>query len=129
MAEAQKKNKRLELEALNVPKKFAEIGRQNKILLKDTAQMHYNLGVFYTKNKEYDRAVAEFEKVVEINPDDSYAQFNLGYIYAEYLVNRDKAVEHFRHYLTLAKSDDKDIDWVKKYLLTWETFNGKKPME
>ncbi len=128
-AQAVIKNKKLEHEAVNIPNKFSEIARQNKRLIRETSEMHYNLGVFYTKNKEYERAVAEFEKVVEITPDDSYAHFNLGYIYAEYIVNRLKAIEHFRHFLRLAKSNDKDIDWVKKYLLTWETFEGKKPMQ
>ncbi|MDD5477088.1 MAG: tetratricopeptide repeat protein [Candidatus Omnitrophica bacterium] len=129
IAQAINKNRRLEEEVNNLPKKFSEIARQNKRLIRETAEMHYNLGVFYTKNKEYERALAEFEKVVEITPEDAYAHFNLGYIYAEYLINRKKAVEHFRHYLQLAKSDDKDVDWVKKYLLTWETYEGKKPVE
>jgi chromosome segregation ATPase len=128
-AQAVRKNKELGHEVINIPKKFSEIARQNKVLIRQTAEMHYNLGVFYTKNKEYERAVAEFEKVVEITPDDSYAHFNLGYIYAEYLVNRKRAIEHFRHFLRLAKSGDKDVDWVKKYLLTWETYEGKKPMQ
>lgn len=128
-AHALKKNKSLEREVKNIPRKFTEIARQNKRLIRETAEMHYNLGVFYTKNKGYERAIAEFEKVVEITPDDSHAHFNLGYIYAEYLVNRKKAIENFRQYLRLAKSEDKDIDWVKKYLLTWETFDGKKPIE
>jgi chromosome segregation ATPase len=128
-AKAQKKNQALEEEIKNMPKKFTELARQNKVLIRDTSQMHYNLGVFYTKNKEYDRAVAEFEKVIEIAPDDAYAHFNLGYIYAEYLVNRKKAIDNFRHYLRLAKSDDQDVDWVKKYLLTWETYEGRVPMK
>ena len=128
-SDALKKNKKLEQEARNIPAKFSEIARQNKVLIRQTAEMHYNLGVFYTKNKEYERAIAEFEKVVEIDPNDSYAHFNLGYIYAEYLVNRKKAIKHFRHYLGLAKSDDKDIDWVKKYLLTWETYEGRASMK
>jgi len=126
LSSALQKNKELAQGVKNMPAKFSEIARQNKMLLKQTSQMHYNLGVFYTKNKEYERAVAEFERVVEINPDDAYAHFNLGYIYAEYIVNRPKATEHFRHFLRLAKSDDQDVDWVKKYLLTWETYEGKK---
>ncbi len=126
---ALKKNRALEQELKNIPVKFTEIARQNKKLIKETAQMHYNLGVFYTKNKQYDRAVAEFEKVIDVDPDDAYAHFNLGYIYAQYLVNRQKAVEQFRHFLRLAKSDDKDADWVKKYLLTWEAYEGKRPMQ
>jgi chromosome segregation ATPase len=126
LSSALQKNKELAQGVKNMPAKFSEIARQNKVLLKQTSQMHYNLGVFYTKNKEYERALAEFERVIEINPDDAYAHFNLGYIYAEYIVNRPKATEHFRHFLRLAKSDDQDVDWVKKYLLTWETYEGKK---
>lgn len=126
--DALKKNKALEQEIKNMPGKFIELARQNKKLIKEISQMHYNLGVFYTKNKQYDRAVVEFEKVVEVDPNDSYAYFNLGYIYAEYSVNRQKAITNFRHFLRLAKSEDKDIDWVKKYLLTWETYEGKQPM-
>jgi chromosome segregation ATPase len=127
-ADALKKNKALEQEVKNMPSKFTEIARQNKRLIQETSQMHYNLGVFYTKNKQYDRAIVEFEKVIEVDPNDSYAYFNLGYIYAEYVVNRQKAITNFRHYLRLAKSEDKDKDWVKKYLLTWETYEGKQPM-
>ncbi len=126
--EAIKTNRAFEQEIKDMPKKFSELARQNKKLLKETSSMHYNTGVFYTKNKEYDRATTEFEKAIEINPDDASAHFNLGYIYAEYMVDRKKAVEHFRHYLRLAKKNDKDIEWVRKYILTWQTWEGKEPM-
>ena len=125
MAEALKKNKLMWEEVQNVPKKVTELARQNRILIAQTADMHYNLGIFYSKNKQYDRAAVEFEKVVEIDPNHAYAHFNLGYIYAEYLVNRQKASKHFRYYLGLAKEDDRDVDWVKKYLLTWEAYDAK----
>ena len=128
-SEAVKKNREMERRVLSTPGKFAELARQNKTLIRQTANMHYNLGVFYTKNKEYTRAVAEFEKALELKPDDDYSHFNIGYIYAEYLVNRPKAVEHFRHFLRLTKSSDKDVDWVKKYILTWQSWAGKEPME
>jgi tetratricopeptide (TPR) repeat protein len=123
---AEKINKELVREVREIPKKFSEMARQNKNLIKETAQMHYNLGVFYTNNLEYKRAIAEFAKAVEINPEDSHSHFNLGYIYAEYPVDRKKAIEHFRHYIRYAGRNDKDVDWVKKYLLTWETFEGMK---
>lgn len=128
-AKAVIKNKALEQQLMETPKKFAEIARQNKVLISQTANMHYNLGVFYTKQKEYTRALAEFEKALELTPNDAYVHFNLGYIYAEHLANRQKAIEHFRQYLRFVKKDDKDIDWVKKYIITWETWQGKKPIE
>lgn len=123
------KNRKLEEKAEQIPVRFAQIARENKILIKETALMHYNLGVFYTKNKEYQRAIAEFEKSIELNPDDPYSHYNLGYIYAEYVLNRPKAIENFRKFLSLVKTKDKDVDWVKKYILTWQTWEGKRPMQ
>ncbi len=126
---ALKRNRALEKKAEQMPVRFAEISRQNKTLLKETALMHYNLGVFYSKNKEYTRAMAEFDKSVELNPDDAASYFNLGYICAEYMVDRPKAIAYFRKFLNLVKSEDKDVDWVRKYILTWQTYEGKRPME
>ena len=123
------RNRALEKKAEQIPARFAEISRQNRTLLKETALMHYNLGVFYSKNKEYPRAMAEFEKSIELNSDDAASYFNLGYICAEYLVNRPKAILYFRKFLSLVKTEDKDVDWVKKYILTWQTWEGKKPMD
>ena len=127
--EVLEKNKALERDIRELPSKFVEVSRQNKVLLKQTAGMHYNMGVFYTKRKEYDRAAAEFSKALEIDPNDAYAHFNLGYIYAEYMINRHKAMDHFRHFLRLAKGDDPDVNWARKYLLTWETYDGKRPIQ
>ena len=129
LAEAVRKNKAFEQEIRDLPAKFVEVSRQNKVLLKQTVGMHYNMGVFYTKQREYDRAAAEFAKALEIDPNDAYSHFNLGYIYAEYLINRHKAMDHFRHFLRLAKGDDPDVNWARKYLLTWETYDGKRPIQ
>ncbi len=127
-SEALAKNRAFEAELKHMPKKFSELARQNKILLKQTAQMHYNMGVNYCRDNDFVRARIEFEKAIEINPEDASAHFNLGYIYAEYLVDRRKAIEQFRHYLRLAKEGDKDMDWAKKYILTWQTWEGKEAM-
>ena len=127
--ESKKQNRVLERKLEDTPKKFAELARENKVLIKRTAAMHYNLGVFYTQNKEFDRAVAEFDKAVELNPEDSASHFNLGYIYAEHLVNRERAVMHFKQFLKLAKRDDKDVDWAKRYILTWQAWEGNVPIK
>ncbi|MBU1998297.1 MAG: tetratricopeptide repeat protein [Candidatus Omnitrophota bacterium] len=123
------KNRQLEKKASEMPSRFAELARENKVLVKETALMHYNLGVFYIEKKQFEHAVRELEKAVELNPGDAYAHYNLGYVYAEQVVDRDKAIDHFRKYLRLAKSEDKDLDWVKNYILTWQTWEAKKKMK
>jgi len=118
----------LEEEGRALPGKFAELAGQNKRLIDDTADMHYNLGVFYTNNHEYKRAVQEFGKALKIRPNDAGANYNLGYIYAEYLVDRPKAIKFFKDYLTFAP-DAKDAEWVRKYILTWQSWYGKVPIK
>ena len=97
-----KVNKVLNKRNKEVPKKFSEMVIQNERLLKDTAIMHYNLGVFYTKNREYEKAIEEYKKVLDIRPNDANAYFNLGYIYAERLNDREEAIDCFRSFLRLA---------------------------
>lgn len=119
-----KENKYLAQEATHFPKKFADLARHNRKLVKETADMHYNLGVANIKSKEYGRAIKEFEKVLELKPQDAYANYNLGYIYAEQVVDREKAIKYFQSYLAYA-SDARDANWVRKYILTWQTWYGK----
>jgi len=125
ISQLQKENEVLAEEARGFPQKFTELARQNKALLKETADMHYNLGVFYVKGKEYKRAIKEFEKVLDLEPTEADAYYNLGYIYAEQVIDRPKSLSCFRNYLKYTP-DAKDADWVKKYLITWETMQGKR---
>jgi tetratricopeptide (TPR) repeat protein len=41
---------------------------------------HIELGKFYFLNDKYDEAVAEFKKVIEINPANAEAYYNIGLI-------------------------------------------------
>ena len=126
--EIKKENRYLAKEATQFPKKFADLARHNRKLVKETADMHYNLGVSNIKDKEYGRAVKEFKKVLELKPQDAYANYNLGYIYAEHLVDRHKAIKYFEDYLAYA-SDARDANWVRKYILTWQTWYGKNKLK
>ncbi|MGE5307561.1 MAG: tetratricopeptide repeat protein, partial [Deltaproteobacteria bacterium] len=94
--------------------KYANLPQEN-------ATLHYNLGVLYAQNQQYERAVQEFEKVIQLKPDDIETLYNLGVIYGEHLNDRKKAVAQFKRYLALAP-DDADAQRVRKFVLTWETF-------
>jgi chromosome segregation ATPase len=126
--EIKQQNRYLEQEASEFPKRFTDLARHNRKLVKETADMHFNLGVSFIKSQEYERAIREFNQVIELKPDDADAYYNLGYIYAEHLVDRPMAVQHFKDYLAHAK-DAKDRDWVKQYIFTWQTWYGKEKVK
>jgi tetratricopeptide (TPR) repeat protein len=126
--QAQVENRHLTQEARMFPEKFAELARQNQKLIVETADIHYNMGVFYVQSDEYYRAIKEFEKALDLNPDNANANYNLGFIYAEHLVDREKAIQYFRNYLTFAP-DAKDAEWIRKYILTWQTWYGKEAIK
>ncbi len=126
---AEKTSDHLADRIIDAPGHMADLARQNQVLVKRTGTMHYNMGVFYMKRKEFSRAVAEFKRAVELVPADAQAHFNLGYIYAEHLGNRSRAVKHLRTYLEYAQKDDKDKDWAQKYIMTYEAWEAKKPIQ
>ena len=51
-------------------------------------------GKFYLDNKEYEKALKNFNKVIEIDPNNKMAYNNKGYLYEE-LKNYKKALENF----------------------------------
>jgi tetratricopeptide (TPR) repeat protein len=105
------------------PKRFKDMAHENKTLIKETAQMHYNLGVFYAEQKKFERAIPEFERAVVLDPREYRAHYNLGYIYSEHFQEHEKAAGHFREYLQLEPQDE-GSDWVRSYLMAQETFDG-----
>jgi len=119
-----RENKELRAKTRAIPRKLSELNKLNKEILKDKAVLHYNLGVFYTQSRDYRRALKEFEEVLKTNPDDSDAHYNLGLIYSEYIIDKDKAASHFRKYLGLAPSDE-DADKARKYLLLHRAMEGE----
>jgi chromosome segregation ATPase len=94
--------------------KYASLPQENTTL-------HYNLGVLYAQNQQYDKAVTEFDKVLELKPEDIETLYNLGVIFGEQFKDRKKAIGYFKRYLALAP-DDADSQRVRKFVLTWETY-------
>ncbi len=119
-------NKGLRKDLAEVPKKFAKMAYENQKLIKQTATLHYNTGVFYFLHKEYKLAIQEFIKALEVYPDDANTHYNLGFIYAENLVDKPKAIKHFKEYLRITKGLDEYADKAKQYILVWETYRGKE---
>lgn len=121
-------NATLNFQLKKFPKDVTGLAQQHQRLIKETADMHYNLGVLFTENKQYGQAAGEFRKVIEVRPDDADAHYNLGVIYAEHLPDQAKAVEHFRRYLQLNPRAG-DANWVKKYIVSWQAWEAKERLE
>jgi tetratricopeptide (TPR) repeat protein len=111
-----------------MPQNVTKIAKEHERLLKENADMHYNLGVLFSQNKQFERASVEFRKVIELRPDDADAHYNLGLIHAEHLPDREKALSHFRRYLAL-NPRGKDSNWVQQYIASWQAWGAKERLE
>jgi serine/threonine protein kinase/Flp pilus assembly protein TadD len=69
---------------------------------------HFWQGVYH-RGRDYEMAVAEQNKVLELDPDYGLAHNELGYDYLA-LRNFDKSVEHFQKYASLNPKDANPLD-------------------
>ena len=105
------------------PDKIKDMAAQNTALLKETAEMHYNMGVFFTDNKEFERAEKEYQRALEFDPNNLKVHYNLGYLYAEDLNRQDKAVFHLEKFLQIDPAA-KESEAVRSYLTTLSVWNA-----
>jgi tetratricopeptide (TPR) repeat protein len=68
----------------------------------------------YYNLEDYEAAIADFEKAVEMNPNYSYTYEGLGDAYKELSQNK-KAAEYYNKYLSLI-DDEEDVAEVKEKL-------------
>lgn len=73
-------------------------------------KLHYNLGVLLFQQKQYERAVVEFEKALETRPEDPDIHYNLAVLEDYYLHNPQKAIEHYRLYLEKAVDAERELE-------------------
>ena len=106
------------------PGRVKDLAKQNDKLIKETCAMHYNMGVLFTENEKFEQAANEFERALEIDPNDEKSHYNLGYLYAEQFDKPEDASKHFKRFLELAPSS-KQAEAVKSYLLIRHTYQGK----
>lgn len=120
-------NNRLKERLMTIPGDLAKITKEKERSIKDAADMHYNMGVFFAKNKQFDRALKEFEKSIQFKPDDSMSHYNLGIIYSEHMHDEEKAILHFERYVEI-NPDANDADWVMNTVGTLKAFRGRSHM-
>jgi len=70
---------------------------------------HYWLGVIHRSGGNYEMAIEEQNKALELDPDYGDAHNELGYCYLD-LRNFDKSIEHFQKYAALNPKDANPLD-------------------
>lgn len=106
------------------PARFKAMAQENKELVKETAEMHYNLGVFFTEQKSFDRAAKEFQRALKFDPNNAKIHYNLGYLYSETLDRHDLAVTHFNRYLQL-QPNSRESEQIRSYLMVRQSYDPK----
>lgn len=81
--------------------------KEESAVVVEAGKLHYNVGNFYFRNREYAAAIEEYKKAILYQPKDTDAQYNLAVVYDEYIGDRPSALQHYKRFLSLAPSDPK----------------------
>lgn len=96
----------------------ASVGTEER---QQKAAAHYQLGRSYLNDKNIQPAFVEFQKSLELNPDDKEAHNAIGLIYLERFENYPKAIEHFLK----ALNEDKNFSEASNNLGTAYAKTGR----
>ncbi len=118
-----KGNQELNVMINQAPDRVKDIAAQNQVLLKETAEMHYNMGVFFTENKQFEQAEKEYLRALDFDPNHLKAHYNLGYLYAEDLNKHDRAMFHLEKFLQI-DPNSKESEAIRSYIAARQTWNS-----
>ncbi len=116
---AQETLSNVESSTQNVTAQISTISQENKKLKEDSAKLHYNLANTFFEQGKYKKAVAEYQKVVALLPNDAAAHYNLAFVSGEFLDDYPLALEHYRQYLHINPQAE-DAYYVKEKILEAE---------
>ena len=96
---------------------FVERDREKRLRIIQQASQKYPkeklfhgwLGTIYRYGRKYDKALEEYNKALELDPNYGEAHNELGYMYAD-MRNFEKSIEHFKKYVSLNPGDANPLD-------------------
>ncbi|MSR77220.1 MAG: tetratricopeptide repeat protein [Candidatus Omnitrophica bacterium] len=98
---------------------LARASRISQKMMRENAQMHYNLATVFLQNKRYKEAITEYEKALELMPNDPDTHYNLGILYDDFLKDREKSLYHYQRYIAVNPKAP-DAKKVEGYVLALE---------
>jgi tetratricopeptide (TPR) repeat protein len=104
------------------PKEGLELAEQLVAKYPDDERAHFVLGTAYFGRQQFDRAIAEFQRCIAINPAFSGAYNLLGYAYRN-VEKYDDAEQAFRKYIELIPNDPNPYDSYAELLMKTGRFD------
>jgi Flp pilus assembly protein TadD len=95
----------------NFPAATASL-RRAQLLQDADPVLNYNLGLSLMFEQAYDQARQQFERALQLQPDYAAAAYHLALMYER--VDTAQALERWRKYLTLARGNPEEEDWVAR---------------
>jgi tetratricopeptide (TPR) repeat protein len=86
---------------------------------------YYNLAIDYLNKGQFVQAEESFKLVVNLNPLDKDACYNLGILYDNYLGNKEKALKYYQQYLNITP-DSPEAQLVKGWMKAIQDSSGGK---
>jgi tetratricopeptide (TPR) repeat protein len=72
-------------------------------------QVHFELAQYYDSNEIFDKAIEEYEKALNLDPNYGYALNSFAYMYSD-LGEYEKSVEYFKRYASAYPRDANPVD-------------------
>lgn len=92
------------------------------------AASHYQLGNMLFDLRDFENAIASYEKALEINPQDPWVHHNLAIIYDYYIHDNAQALYHYKRYLNV-KPVDEEAHKIRERILDLQLKKNMKPEE
>jgi len=90
-------------------KKYFKIKQEIADKYPKEKRIHRDLGIYYVNRKMFDKALEEFNKALELDPNYAPVYNHLGYLYSD-IGKFDEAIEYFKKYATLSPGDANPFD-------------------
>jgi len=84
------------------------VKEQTLIENRTKASEHFENGNKFSDSEEYDKALKEYKKAVDLYPESPKLQYNIGWLYGKIGMHKE-AIEHLRNYCNLAPEAE-DVD-------------------
>ena len=72
-------------------------------------EVHHELAFYYDTNRMFDKAIEEYNKALELDPNYGYALNSVAYLYSE-MGDYEKAIEYFKKYAAVSPGDANPLD-------------------